>query len=686
VEGIEADQKLRLKIEKCEKKKIQYEEDLVTGKFVKCCLCEAICKRGVTMPCCGSAACRGCAVKKITVKRGCWIEDCGKPGVTSEELVNDEELREAVKYFQENGTLTNDLVRSMMEKKNLLRKKSKGKILIAKKNLPGKPQFTLLIANIPRGTNPEELNDFLGKFGNVSGVEIKNENITTTLITVETVDSANTILHEDLIFNDQKLRVEFNLKRNPGEYVLWVDKLEEGTSEEDFEKFLMKYGEVKEIKNFNEKNMKGGSQTLAIMKSPLGTKRILDDVKNLTINEKKVLIKLARRQPVFNRKPREDPKPKPVAKPVDNTKVLIVKGFFKKEDEEELLKLLGKFGKISDSKLKPSRIGLEGKKKGKEIPGSGEITFVKPGSVKAMCEKGELEFLGNTIKMRQKGQQIESPAKAINDASILVIKCDFNKDQEDDLLQLLAKFGKITDSKLKPTRIVDEGKKKGKKIFGSGVVTYAKPGSVKTLTERGQLDFKGTTIQMKQKGGAFPSTVVGGVDSKPEMTRITVKKPMPVKRGYNAVGAWHGPPNQPQRETDMWSRREMQTGMGERMGPSGHSFFQGFVSGGIDMRRPSGGFGSGGIDMRRSSGGFGNGGIDMRGSSGAGYMDRDLRSGGSMFTSMRGGGARGISGRSSMGTGHDTMEYTRHLGGGDYSRGGEPPSKMMRRYQNTEFY
>ena len=69
--------------------------------------------------------------------------------------------------------------------------------------------------------------------------------------------------------------------------------------------------------------------------------------------------------------------------------------------------MLGKFGKISDSKLKPSRIGLEGKKKGKEIPGSGEITFVKPGSVKAMCEKGELEFLGNTIKMRQKGQQVK---------------------------------------------------------------------------------------------------------------------------------------------------------------------------------------------------------------------------------------------------------------------------------------
>ena len=69
--------------------------------------------------------------------------------------------------------------------------------------------------------------------------------------------------------------------------------------------------------------------------------------------------------------------------------------------------MLGKFGKISDSKLKPSRIGLEGKKKGKEIPGSGEITFVKPGSVKAMCEKGELEFLGNTLKMRQKGQQVK---------------------------------------------------------------------------------------------------------------------------------------------------------------------------------------------------------------------------------------------------------------------------------------
>merc|ERR1711874_807506 len=110
-----------------------------TGEVLKCMVCEEVCKRGVTLPCCGSAACRGCAVKKIPVNRGCWVEGCEKKGVTSEELVNDEELREAVKYFQENGTMTNDQAQMMTKKKYLLRKKSKkkGKIPIMKQiNLP----------------------------------------------------------------------------------------------------------------------------------------------------------------------------------------------------------------------------------------------------------------------------------------------------------------------------------------------------------------------------------------------------------------------------------------------------------------------------------------------------------------------------------------------------------------------
>ena len=70
------------------------------------------------------------------------------------------------------------------------------------------------------------------------------------------------------------------------------------------------------------------------------------------------------------------------------------------------MKLLGKYGRISDSKLNSSRIGDEGKNKGKTIPGSGVITFAKPGSVKMLTDMGEIPFRGNMIKMRQKGQQV----------------------------------------------------------------------------------------------------------------------------------------------------------------------------------------------------------------------------------------------------------------------------------------
>ena len=70
------------------------------------------------------------------------------------------------------------------------------------------------------------------------------------------------------------------------------------------------------------------------------------------------------------------------------------------------MKLLEKYGRISDSKLNPSRIGDEGKNKGKTIPGSGVITFAKPGSVKTLTDMGEILFRGNMIKMRRKGQQV----------------------------------------------------------------------------------------------------------------------------------------------------------------------------------------------------------------------------------------------------------------------------------------
>ena len=48
------------------------------------------------------------------------------------------------------------------------------------------------------------------KFGQIGDVEIKDDKRTSTLITAETVDCANQILHEEsIMLKDQKLRVEF---------------------------------------------------------------------------------------------------------------------------------------------------------------------------------------------------------------------------------------------------------------------------------------------------------------------------------------------------------------------------------------------------------------------------------------------------------------------------------------------
>ena len=94
---------------------------------------------------------------------------------------------------------------------------------------------------------------------------------------------------------------------------------------------------------------------------------------------------------------------------------------------------------------------------------------------------------------------------------------------------------------------------------------------------------------------------------------------MPMKRGYNVVGAWHGGRPNHRQQQEMWSSRELQMRM------SGPGYFQG---------------GFGGLPR-------------------GGYMG----GGGGMFSG-----------------GYDTMEYARSLGGGGYSRAGGPPSKMTRRY------
>lgn len=102
---LENDEEQRAKVEKYQERQKKWEEGLKSGDLLKCSVCEEICKRGVSMSCCGTAACRGCAVKKLTAKRECWIETCSAIGISSDKLENDELLRTAIEHFKETGEM-----------------------------------------------------------------------------------------------------------------------------------------------------------------------------------------------------------------------------------------------------------------------------------------------------------------------------------------------------------------------------------------------------------------------------------------------------------------------------------------------------------------------------------------------------------------------------------------------------
>ena len=63
---------------------------------IRCRLCGEVCKRGVSLPCCSTIACRACATKSITTVRTCW--GCGQTTSTAA-LVNDQQLRQNVERF-----------------------------------------------------------------------------------------------------------------------------------------------------------------------------------------------------------------------------------------------------------------------------------------------------------------------------------------------------------------------------------------------------------------------------------------------------------------------------------------------------------------------------------------------------------------------------------------------------------
>jgi len=93
-----------------------------------CTLCGKICKRGVTLPCCGlsSKACRNCAIKMITETRQCWV--CMNIDIGPSELINHLELREACKVFEDKGIVENQC----LEKPNSLGKEQHSTVSVLK--------------------------------------------------------------------------------------------------------------------------------------------------------------------------------------------------------------------------------------------------------------------------------------------------------------------------------------------------------------------------------------------------------------------------------------------------------------------------------------------------------------------------------------------------------------------------
>jgi len=122
---LENDEEQRAKVDTYLERRKKWEEGLKTGDLLKCSVCEEICKRGISMSCCGTAACRGCAVKKLTAKRECWIETCAAIGVSSDKLENDELLRTAVEHFKETGEIDVGQAKKILAIRNKLNPQKK---------------------------------------------------------------------------------------------------------------------------------------------------------------------------------------------------------------------------------------------------------------------------------------------------------------------------------------------------------------------------------------------------------------------------------------------------------------------------------------------------------------------------------------------------------------------------------
>jgi len=77
--------------------------------LLSCQICNDLCKRAVSVKCCGARACRACATKKVTSSRFCWNVCCRVP-LTTDALQNDDDLRTGVEHVKANKPIPSHIL------------------------------------------------------------------------------------------------------------------------------------------------------------------------------------------------------------------------------------------------------------------------------------------------------------------------------------------------------------------------------------------------------------------------------------------------------------------------------------------------------------------------------------------------------------------------------------------------
>jgi len=425
------DDATRGKVEVHAEREEKFKEGLKTGDILKCPVCEEICKRGVTLPCCGAAACRGCAVKKLAVKRGCWLEGCETIGVTGEELVNDELLRSAIESYKKEGIVDEEQARELGWNKGKLKRVKNSKASKKQKSEKKKDDkkakkddspnqrrdppkdkvaeekqvttIELHITGIPDDTSTEDIKEAFAKFGEIEQVT-QQAKMKTATVACGDIKTANSILEQKdgIKMGESSLKIELAKSTKCGELGLYLTGMASDTSEEDLKDFLSNYGSVTDFKLGKTKSEE---RVYAIVNFEAGLSvRKLINEKEVVLNGEKIKVAL-KNQKLQNKRPE-----KTAVKVIDVSKPTIaVRGIFLKKDEAGILKLLEQFGKIEESKfftkdletIPPNAAKMNAKER-KKLVSRAEIQFTKHIMALKAIGKEKLVYKGQNISIAYK--------------------------------------------------------------------------------------------------------------------------------------------------------------------------------------------------------------------------------------------------------------------------------------------